>query len=231
MERQERPFTSRMKTWQLLLLLLYLPVHLLGLPATLPELLGKGTPSPGMANFWLYAVGAVYVVALLWSFLRREIDPVFDHPFLTLLEVLRCYALLWLGETLASFLFLILGVEGDAANNQLVLELLRTERGPMLAASVFLAPLVEEALFRGAIFGSLRRKNRALAYAVSALLFCLYHVLPAGFQKPGELLFILLYLPGALALALCYERTNSLWGSILLHAFNNGLSIWLVSQG
>ncbi len=230
MEREVRPFTSRMKTWQLILLLLYLPVHLLGLPAFLPELLGKGTPSPGMANFWLYAVGAVFVVALLWDFWRRELDPFCDHPFLTLVEVFRSYLLLWLGETVVGILFMILGVEEDAANNQLVLELLRTERGPMLAASVFLAPLVEEALFRGAIFGPLRRKSRVLAYAVSALLFCLYHVWVEALADPQELLYILMYLPGALALGFCYERTNSLWGCVLLHAFNNGLSIWLASQ-
>ena len=101
----------------------------------------------------------------------------------------------------------------------------------MIAATVFLAPIVEEAIFRGALFGLLRHKNRAAAYAVSALAFCLYHVYSQALTDPRELLFILEYLPAGLLLARCYERTDSLWGSILLHALNNGVALWAVLQG
>ena len=41
---------------------------------------------------------------------------------------------------------------------------------------IFLAPFVEEVLFRGLVFGNLKSKSRALAYAVSCLLFALLHV-------------------------------------------------------
>lgn len=230
MEEARLPFTSQMKTWQYIAVLLYLPVHLFGLPLLLSEVCDRGLVSLGMANFWIYAVGAVLMVLLLWDFLRRELDPLFDRPFFSLLEILRDYALIWCLELAAALLLSLIGVEGDAANNQEALRLLQAERGPMIAATVLVAPIVEECLFRAGLFGLLRRKNRVLAYAVSAAAFCLYHVWSYALTDPRELWFILEYLPGAVLLARCYERTNSVWGSILLHAFANGVSLWLILQ-
>lgn len=228
MEQETRVFTSRMANWQYALMLLYLPVHLFGLPLLMTALVEKGSLTLGMANFWVYAVGAVFTVAVLWRFLRRELDPLFDHPLFALSELLRGYALIWCGELAAAMLLSLFGIQGDTANNEQALALLRDERGPMIAATVFVAPIVEEALFRGGLFGLLRHKNRALAYVVSVLAFGLYHVWSYALLDPRELLFLLEYLPAGLLLARCYERTNSLWGCIFLHAINNGVSLWVI---
>ena len=40
---------------------------------------------------------------------------------------------------------------------------------------VFLAPFIEEVLFRGLVFGNLKSKSRVVAYLVSCLLFALMH--------------------------------------------------------
>ena len=229
-EKTPPAFTSRIARWQLWVMLLFLPVHAFGLPLLLGAAYERGLVGLGMANFWVYAVGFVLTVSVLWRFLRRDLDPLLDRAFFSLIEILRCYALLWCGELVAGLLLSLFGVEGDAANNEQAIALLRAERGPMVAATVFLAPIVEECLFRGALFGALRHKNRALAYAVSALAFCLYHVAAYALADPKQLLFILEYIPAGLALALCYERTDSIWGPIFLHMLNNGVSIWVVTH-
>ena len=41
---------------------------------------------------------------------------------------------------------------------------------------VFLAPFIEEVLFRGYVFGSLRDHSRVVAYVVSCVLFAFLHV-------------------------------------------------------
>ena len=228
---EQRPFTSRMKNWQYIAVLLYLPVHLFGLPLLFTSLCEQGKLSLGMANFWLYAVSAAVLLLLLWGFLRREMDPIFDHPFLSLLEIVRGYLLIWIAEIIAGLFLSFLGVTGDAANNEMTVALLQSERGAMLAASVFVAPIAEECLFRGGLFGVLRHKNRALAYAVSALLFAVYHVWSAALSDPRELIFLLEYIPAGLVLARCYERTDSVWGSIFLHMLNNAVSIWAITGG
>ncbi|MBQ6465108.1 MAG: CPBP family intramembrane metalloprotease [Oscillospiraceae bacterium] len=229
-ERKPPDFTSRMDRWQIWVMLLYLPIHAFGLPLLMGLACERGYMGLGMANFWIYAVGFVLTVAVLWRFLRRDLDPLLDRAFVSLIEILRCYALIWCGELIAAMFLSFFGVEGDAANNEQAIALLREEYGPMVAATVFLAPVVEECLFRGALFGSLRHKNRALAYAVSALAFCLYHVAAYALADPKQLLFILEYIPAGLALALCYERTDSIWGPIFLHMLNNGVSIWVVTH-
>ena len=231
MEQELRPFTSSMEKWQYLAVLLYLPVHVFGLPLLLTAGYERGYMTIGMANFWLYAVGAVLMVLLLWGFLRRELDPLLDRPFAALWEILRSYLLIWCAETGIALLLSLFGLEADAANNRAAIELLRAERGPMIAASVFLAPIVEECLFRGGLFGLLRGKNRTAAYLVSALAFGLYHVLAYAAEDPLQLLYVLEYLPAGLLLARCYERTDCLWSSMLLHGFCNGISFWMILHG
>lgn len=230
MEQESLAFTSRLKKWQAAVLLVYLPVHVFGLPLLVTEAYDRGLVSLGMANFWIYAVGAVLLVPLLWDFLRRALDPLYDRFLLSLLEILRDYALIWCLELAAALLLSALGFEEDAANNREAIALLKAERGPMIAATILVAPIVEELLFRAGLFGVLRQKNRVLAYAVSALAFCLYHVWSYALEDPWQLLYMLEYLPGAVLLARCYERTDSIWSSMLLHALSNGISLYLILQ-
>ena len=46
----------------------------------------------------------------------------------------------------------------------------------MKAVSIFLVPIVEEMLFRGVVFGSIRPRSRLWAYVVSVAAFSVYHV-------------------------------------------------------
>jgi len=95
---------------------------------------------------------------------------------------------------------------------------------------VFLAPLVEEAVFRGYVFGNLREYSRWGAYLFSCLLFAFLHVWQyvTGPHEIGYLLLMAQYIVPGLVMAWTFERCGSLWGSILLHGIINGLSVWSV---
>ena len=101
-ERKPPDFTSRMDRWQIWVMLLYLPIHAFGLPLLMGLACERGYMGLGMANFWIYAVGFVLTVAVLWRFLRRDLDPLLDRAFVSLIEILRCYALIWCGELIAA---------------------------------------------------------------------------------------------------------------------------------
>ncbi|WP_295586122.1 CPBP family intramembrane glutamic endopeptidase [uncultured Oscillibacter sp.] len=93
---------------------------------------------------------------------------------------------------------------------------------------VFLAPFVEEVLFRGLVFGCLKAKSRAAAYLISCALFALLHVWQFAVGG-GDLTYLVLmvqYLVPGAVLAWAYERTGTLWTSIALHAAANALSLW-----
>ena len=93
---------------------------------------------------------------------------------------------------------------------------------------IFLAPFVEEVLFRGLVFGNLRRKSAAVGYLVSCLLFALLHVWQFAVVNRDVTYFLLMlqYLVPGLVLSWVYDRTGTLWTSIGLHAAANALAAW-----
>lgn len=89
--------------------------------------------------------------------------------------------------------------------------------GGLIVAVVILAPLAEEALFRGLLFGGIRaRWGSTLATVLSAVIFGAAHM--------NVSLFLPLAVAGLL-LAMLYGRSGSLWPSTVAHATLNGLSV------
>ena len=86
-----------------------------------------------------------------------------------------------------------------------------------LALLAGLAPLVEELVFRGLLYGWLEsRWGSGLAFVVSSLAFAAAHVEPAH---------AFLVLPLGLLFGLLRWRTRSLWPSLVAHVANNGMAV------
>lgn len=215
---------------------IYLPLHVAVLPLLL-SLLALAWPDGDLSelklNVYYYAAGCIYMLVLLRGGLRRSFDALLDRPTSALAALLVSVAIYFVLSWAVGLGALALDVDlTDPPNNDLVLGLADSNFWLVFVMVVVLAPVVEEPLFRGAIFGSLYRRSRWAAYAVSAALFSLYHVwqYAAAYGDVKTLLYAAGYLPAALALAYCYERTGSLWTPILFHAAVNAFSM-LVSGG
>lgn len=93
--------------------------------------------------------------------------------------------------------------------------------------AVVMAPIGEEVLFRGYLFGSLRRLagdsrvGIAAAYGISSLVFALSHSLAATEGLIG--LLVPSFLIG-LVFAWGFDRSGSLVPAIVAHAINNGIA-------
>ena len=219
-------FTSRLTRGETIAALLYLPLHIWLLPRLLYSLPETAGLSDLTVNVAIYVFGAVYMLVLLGRFLRRDFDPLCDHFGYCVLQILICYGMMLAFNLLLSgILTLVLPADSVNPNNDAVMEMAGMEFGKTAALAIFLAPLVEEPIFRGAIFGSLRDKNRILAYAASMLLFALYHVWGYALSDPIYWLYLLQYLPVSWLLCRCYERCNTIWGSIFFHMTVNAVSI------
>ena len=221
-------FSGSLTKKEALAALLYLPVHMLLLPLLMLYLSKNGVADDPVLVFGQYAVGAVYMLIMLGGFLRREFDALCDRPFRSILTVIGAYLGTMYLTVLAGLLLQL--VPGTNLNNAAVADMATENMGVTAATAVFLAPLVEEPIFRAGIFGQLRKKNRALAYAVGALAFSLYHVVGYAGQNPLYLIYAVQYIPASLMLMLCYEKTNSLWSSIFLHMLINGVSLNLLGS-
>lgn len=94
-----------------------------------------------------------------------------------------------------------------------------SERITVSVLAVIMAPMLEELIFRGYLYGVIRKYGgRVSAILVTSLIFAAIHVhLPAMLA-----LFVL-----AVVLCLAYERTGSLWVPIFMHASFNSVSVYV----
>ena len=225
-------FTSRLTKGETIAALVWIPVHIIVLPNILGLLNRAGRIDVTTANLVLYAAGMLYMLILLGRFLRREFDPLCDRPFFCLLQVAGSYvAMLFFNAAFAAVLLLISGEDIIAnPNNQAVTGLAESSPGIINATGIFLAPVVEEMMFRAGIFGTIRRKKRVLAYIVSMLAFGIYHVWAYLPENPLYLLFIIQYLPVSWLLCRCYEKTNTIWTPVFLHMLINAVSMAAIEK-
>lgn len=91
------------------------------------------------------------------------------------------------------------------------------ERVAVAVIALIAAPITEELVFRGCLYGVLRQLGgRWLAIILSAVVFALIHGHAASI--PGLLIL-------AVALALIYEATGTLWAPLALHTVFNVMSL------
>ena len=95
----------------------------------------------------------------------------------------------------------------------------------MFAVAVLLAPIVEEPLFRGLLYGQIRRRSRAAAYCVSVLLFCFYHVWQYLLLDWRYIFQMINYVPASVGLCYSYEKSGTVWAPIAFHMFINAVSM------
>ena len=216
------PFDNQMTRVQVVLGWIYAAMHIFILPRLL-ELYVTFSPNEvtdSRYNLLWYGVGIVFVLCVMLGWLRRNYDTLLDNfrgcVFAVMLGLIIQYAM---SLPVALVLALTESAAVENPNNANVMEMAAGNYGLTKALAIFIAPIVEEVLFRGVIFGSIRPRSRGWAYVVSAGLFSVYHILSYVLASgdPGQLIYIIQYIPAAVALAWVYEHSGSIWTSIFYH--------------
>lgn len=212
---------------------IYLPLHIFIIPLLL-SLLSYCIPDKVnelTANILYYALGLLFCLILMRKYLRRAFDILLDNIGKNFILLLSGYFMYFMLSYIVSLLMLLfLGDGVSNPNNEALIEMSGKNSGVTIALAVFIAPIVEEVLFRGIVFGSIRGKSRGAAYILSISVFALYHVwqYALAFSDTGILLYALQYIPAGYALAWSYEKTNCIWISIFLHMVINIFAVSLV---
>lgn len=227
-ERKPRGFTSRMTTLERAAALGYIPVHVYLLPKALGALPFLRALDTVTINVIYYAIGTAFMLCFLWRFWRREFDALCDYGPGVLLEIAKAYGTLLLCNLVINLALLAIE-RTDNPNNAAIFSMAGENLNRTAAIAVFLAPLVEEPMFRGGVFGLVRKYSRIAAYGASMLLFAVYHVWSFAAKDPTAWLYVLQYLPAGFLLARVYEKTDSIWTGIFLHMTVNGVSMLIVS--
>lgn len=211
--------------------ILYIPVFAVVLAFLVPWVCMKltdGEMSAPYINLCYYGFSFLVVLICMFRYLRLSFSDIFDGFGRFLKSVIFGYVFYYAMLYAVSVVLTLVLESTINPNSQEILNETRLNRNVMIVTGVFLAPILEESLFRGALFGTIRQKSRIVAYIVSIVVFALYHLWQSFYVDGFSwtlVLYLLQYIPGSVALAWCYEKSGTIWSSITLHAIINLISI------
>jgi len=193
----------------------------------LSRLLGRPIPD-NVRNMVFYYVLFALTVIIFWNYLGRVTGNFLSNFWRTLWSV--CLGLVgFYGLNELSYRVLDTVLSGLTNLNDITISA-QIHDAPRSTALIiiFLAPFVEEVLFRGLVFGNLKFKSRGVAYVVSCALFAALHVWQFAVVNQDVTYFVVMlqyFVPGFM-LAWVYDHSGTLWTSIGLHAAANALAVW-----
>ena len=163
-----------------------------------------------------------FVVALIVFYYKMFSEKIKDY-FTNFIGYLRVGVKHWLFGLLvmyvSNFILSYFIFAGEIATNE-ELNRIYLLKNPIVGfvSVVFLAPFVEEMIFRFGIRNIVSRKK--FFPIISALAFGLPHAL-TGITSPLELLYVVPYGALGYVFAVVYEKTDNIFSSMTVHALHN----------
>ena len=209
----------------------YLAFDILLLPVLLKLLCSafSFTINETLINFAYLSVNLVCVLTIFSRFLRKNLLRVSIFPKQLLQATGLGFLAYWVCSMVLSILTQTFFPDFININDSQIVAILGNYPVLMFLGTVVFAPIAEELLHRGLVFGSLFQTSVPLAYTASALLFASIHVVQyIGFYSPAYIALALIqYLPAGIIFAWAYQRSGSIFAPILIHAVNNMIAISL----
>lgn len=211
----------------------YFLFYLLVLPAALEILFSLFSwdynSTEGHLRLSLIYNGTNFVAMLLifHRFLGKSLAAVKKRFWGFVQAVILGWVMYQAATTLVMLLCRLIRPDLQNLNNAFFADQARTNFTLTAIATIFLAPPVEECLFRGLLFRTIHQKSRVLAFAVSSLAFALVHVSSylSDYGALGSLLLLLQYLPAGLALGWAYEKADTILAPMVIHMVINAISM------
>ncbi len=223
------PFAVNMRRYEVVGGLIWLAVYLFLMSDMLYLLLGYlGLSVDAVTLNGIYFIADFLVTAVLFRrFLAYSLPLAADRPGRFLGGILLGFCIYEGCQVALSLAYTALVPSLWTPNDDNIRALAADNYRVMWVGAVLLAPMTEETLLRGLVFGGLRKKSRILAYVVTALAFGLMHVI--GYLPEMTVLTfalnLLLYAMPSVALCAAYEYAGTVWTPIVLHMLLNALSM------
>ena len=216
----------------------FIPFHSVLLPLAFSSVYAKIMVPAGIIlseatiNLVLYSMSFLILLFPMLSYLRNSFSAIFDHPGKFITSVLMGISAHYVLSFILSFLLLLIMPELANPNTDAIISEANNNTAQTLVFTVLLAPIIEETIFRGALFGTIRKKHRILAYIITTIVFSIYHLWSFFFISYSNALwlYLLQYVPITVILCLTYEKVGTLWSPILIHAVINFISIKLTAM-
>ena len=217
---------NRGETW---LGWIYWAVQLLVLPtvidAVLP-LLGLDL-SVIQFNFIFFALNFLFLTVIFHRFLGEHTKLALKQPFRVLRYAFGGYVFFWISTTVIGIVTAHFVSSFSNVNDAAIMQMAASDYTLTAIGTVLLAPVAEELMYRGLLFGSLHHRSPAGAFILSTIVFAAIHVVGyIGLYRPLILVLCFLqYIPAGLCLGWAYTRSGNIWAPILAHIAINQTSI------
>jgi membrane protease YdiL (CAAX protease family) len=196
-----------------------------------------------ITNFSVYIIGLVIILLLAKPFLIQDLHHSRYNTKKFFIFIGQGILIYYLGNVISNILSELIGLTGDSENQKTIVELLQSKYVVLvLLTTIILAPLVEEIVFRKALFDLFSRKTKFHPIAIiifSGLCFALIHFVIAIFEilidgqglmaVLSELIHIIPYFISGIILGYIYEKSErNIVVPIIIHMLNNILSAVLI---
>lgn len=180
-------------------------------------------------NLCYFVINAVMIWVIFHGFLLRSFRAI---RFWELVQaIILGFCLYYAGNLVFSWVMTLLKLTVVSYNDETIQALMTQNYWVMAFSAVLVAPMVEETLVRGLLFGVIRRRSRIAAYVTTIVFFAAIHVWQylMLYDVKSVLLAALQYIPASIALGWTYEKCNTVWGPIFLHMTINAISVGILS--
>lgn len=209
----------------------YILVTLLGVLISLIDNSNKGLSVFMYVETVIDLLLLIYLIILSKELFKDGIGDLFNSVkkfFSNGFVLISMFVLTFLAVTIASTNLTLNDVENY---NQAGLEQYYENNKWLMGFKViFIAPIIEEILFRGAIFGGIRKKNMIVAHVISATAFAFMHVWMQVISDGIMYLIVMLpYVIMGLGVSITYERTKNFLYPVTFHMMLNSLMFTMMN--
>ena len=173
-----------------------------------------------------YLAFPLFMIQSAFSWLKKEFYIFLAHPFKNVLKIVKTYGLMMLSSIALNLVLMLLFQLENSGNQSYLIDLFSKQPIKVIYAALIFAPIVEELVFRGALFSGFRKNQRLKGYLISSFAFGFLHVYQSLFSGNfKDLLFIFSYALLGSYICKAYDETGSMIGSMFLHFLNNLISV------
>ena len=174
-----------------------------------------------------YIVNFAALVAIFWRFLVDSLQQAAKNIGAVLIPAAVCFFSCRLASRVMDIGIYYLFPDFFNVNDANIATMAQGAFPMWAFSTVVLVPIAEELVFRGALLGGFYPKHKVLGWIVSALAFCLVHMVGYIGIYSWDILLIgaVQYLPASICLAAAYHKSGNIFAPILIHAATNAIAM------
>lgn len=220
-------------------ILLLLLNYFVGYQMLYPWMLREATmllyPSAHYVPEWMQLLIYLWMILisiwLAYPLLQESYAGLLDHRKHLIKNILSLLGAYFLCSVTINLIIALISPTATSANQSQIISVFHIIPFVTFFSSVIYAPIVEEILFRGIFFRWFRAHMKFVPAALlSGLLFGFLHVMDSFFLGNfSDMIYLFSYGLIGVFFALAYEKTESIYGSMMLHVINNTVAFLMLT--